>query len=269
MWARREILPEHYQAQGPILPWQSPFAAAPAVNPEDAPVPTVYVDGNKRRDVEAFAYQLEELGAPPMAPPEALAYARMDASALIFALAGHDNQLLNQLQAAVTNKDMIALVDALDDKKVGSRSQRQELRQAFQSEDKRAAADALRRMAQPFVNAMMARSGGRPQMAMEIAGPHDPLMGTERRIAADVYMTGKPVYPKSFEMRRPLTQEGDVITYANMQLGYDAAAWEQDCLFHPYLQDAANAQLDLVIESMGTGYLDGRLMGDRPFGPRY
>jgi len=269
MWARREILPEHYNAQGPVLPWQAPFAAAPPVNPEDAPVPSVYVDSNKRRDVEAFAYQLEDLGAPPMAPPEALAYARMDASALLAALAGPDNNLLESLKGAIMSKNKTELCDILDEKKVGSRSQRQELRAAFQNDDKRAAAEALRRMAQPAINALAARSGGRPQMAMEVAGPHDPLMGTERRLAADAYLVGKPIYPKSMEMRRPLTQESEPILYANMQLGYDAAAWEQDCLFHAYLYDCANAGLDLLIESNGTGYLDGRLMGDRPFGRKY
>jgi len=269
MWARREILPEHHNAQGPILPWQSPFSAAPQISPEEAPVPTIYVDTNKRRDVEAFAYELEELGAPPLAPPEALAYARMDASALLAALAGPDLALLDSLKAAVKSKNKTDLCDILDEKKVGSRAQRMELRSALQNGDKRAAADSLRRLAQPNINAMMARSGGRPQMAMEIAGPHDPLMQNERRMQASVYMTGNPTYPKSFQMRRPLTQEGDPIAYANMQLGYDAAAWEQDCLFHAYMYDCANAQLDLVIESMGTGYLDGRLMGDRPFGPTY
>lgn len=228
-----------------------------------------YVESSKRRDVEAFAYQLEDLGAPPMAPPEALAYARMDASALLAAIAGPDNALLESLKAAVMSKNKTDICDILDEKKVGSRTQRQELRQAFESGDKRAAADALRRMAQPSVNALMARSGGRPQVGIEIAGPHDPIMEVERRTAATVYLTGKAEFPKSFEMRRPVTQDGDVITYGHHQLGYDAAAWEQDCLFHAYMYDSVNAQLDMVLEACNTGILDGRLMNVRPFGRRY
>lgn len=269
MWARREILPEHYNAQGPILPWHSPFAAGGGFNPEDAPVPTVYVDANARRDVEAFSAQMEELGTPANAPPEAMEYARMDASAMLSRLAGGDKQLFEDLQAAVMAKNMQALLNVLEDKKVGTRSLRQELGAAIQSGDKKAAAEALRRMDQPALNAMRARTAGRPMYGKEIGGPQDIVMGTERRATSDVWLTGKPVYPASFEMSRPYNQESEPTVYGTIALGYDAAAWEQDCLFHAYVYDAGNAIMDLAIEAAGTGVLDGRLNGTRGFGPKY
>eukprot|EP00413_Alexandrium_margalefii_P046791 CAMPEP_0204606646 /NCGR_PEP_ID=MMETSP0661-20131031/59212_1 /ASSEMBLY_ACC=CAM_ASM_000606 /TAXON_ID=109239 /ORGANISM="Alexandrium margalefi, Strain AMGDE01CS-322" /LENGTH=267 /DNA_ID=CAMNT_0051617987 /DNA_START=61 /DNA_END=864 /DNA_ORIENTATION=- len=267
MWAQREIVPAHYNAQGPVMPWR-PYGT-PEMSAEDAPVPTVYVEASRRRDAEAFAGQLEEMGAPPHAPPEAMEYARMDAAALLQRLAGPDKALLEELQAAVVAKDMAAFAAALEGKKVGNRSLRQELQAASSKGDKAGMADALRRLGLPALNVMMARSGPRPVMAKEIGGPHDPVMGTERRCAVDAYLTGKPMYPKSFDMRRPLTQEGDPIVYSTIALGYDAAAWELDCLYHPYVHDAANAACDLMIEAEGTGELDGRLNGTRPFGMKY
>jgi len=236
---------------------------------EDAPVPSGYVDAGKRRDAEAFAAQLEGLGAPPSAPPEALEYARMDAAALILRLAGTDKTLLEDLQAALIAKDVEAFLSALESKKVGTRVLRQELEVALRTKDKAALAHTLRMLGLPALNAMMAKSGPRPQMAKEVGGPHDPVMGTERRCAVDAYLTGKPIYPKSFEMRRPPNQEYDPIIYSTIALGYDAAAWEQDCAFHPYVHDAANAVSDLCIEAHGTGELDGRLLGTRPFGAKY
>jgi len=268
MWARREILPEHYNAQGPILPWQ-PYGAMGTVSPEEATVPSVYVDASKRRDAEAFAAQLEELGAPSFAPAEALAFARMDAAALLMRLAGNDKPLLDELQAALIAKDMEAFLATLESKKVGTRGGRQELEAAVKAKDKPAMAHALRMLCLPALNLMMAKSGPKVQVGWEIGGPFDPVMGTERRCAIDAYLTGKPMYPKSFEMRRPPTQEFDPICYASISLGYDAASWEQDCLFHSYVHDAANAISDLAIEAHGTGELDGRLNGTRPFGQKY
>jgi len=267
MWARREILPEHYNAQGPVMPWR-PWGNF-EVNPEDVPVPSVYVDAAKRRDAESFAAELENLGPPANAPPEALEYARIDAAALLHRLAGSDSALQEELQAAVLAKDAAAFVAALDSKKVGSSALRKDIEAGVRNNDKNLIADALRRMALPALNNMMARSGPKPQMAKEIGGPFDPVMGTERRCAVDAYLTGKPMHPKSFDMRRPLTQEGEPTVYATIALGYDAATWEQDCQFHPYVQDAANAVMDLAIEAEGTGYLDGRLDGTRPFGTKY
>jgi len=267
MWARREILPAHYNAQGPMMPW-SPWGGA-EVNPEDVPVPSVYVDATRRRDAEAFAAQLEEIGAPPTAPPEALEYARIDAAALLQRLAGADRALLEELQAALVAKDGEAFCRALEAKKVGTSSLRKDLEAGMKKGDKPAMADALRRMGLPALNTMMARSGPKPVMAKEIGGPFDPVMGTERRCAIDCYLTGKPIYPKSFEDRRPLVQESEPVVYATIALGYDAATWEQDCQFHPYVQDAANAVMDLAIEAHGTGELDGRLNGTRPFGTKY
>uniref|UniRef100_A0A7S4VQB8 Uncharacterized protein n=1 Tax=Alexandrium monilatum TaxID=311494 RepID=A0A7S4VQB8_9DINO len=267
MWAQRDVQAEHYNAQGPIMPWR-PYGAA-EVNPEDAPVPSVYVDTSRRREAEAFAAELEEVGAPPNAPPEAMEYARMDAAALLLRIAGSDKALLEELQAAVVKKDMSAFAEALERNKVGTRSLRQELQAAAGKGDKAGMADALRRLALPALNLMMARSGPKPQMAKEVGGPFDPVMGTERRCAVDAYLTGKPMYPKSFEMRHPLTQEGNPTVYSTIALGYDAAAWELDCLYHPYVHDAANAALDLMIEAEGTGELDGRLNGTRPFGMKY
>mmetsp|Transcript_8319 Transcript_8319/g.23367 ORF Transcript_8319/g.23367 Transcript_8319/m.23367 type:complete len:264 (+) Transcript_8319:98-889(+) len=263
MWAQREI-PE----QGPVMPWR-PFGSAAQVNPEDVPVPTVYVDANRRRDAEGFAAQLEELGAPANAPPEAMEYARMDAAALLQRLAGPDRVLLEELQAAVVAKDMAAFTAALEGGKVGNRPQRQDLSSALQKGDKAVIADALRRLGLPALNTMMAKSGPKPQMVKEVGGPFDPVMGTERRCAVDSYLGGRPVYPKSFEMRRPLTQEAEPVVYSTIALGYDAAAWELDCLFHAYVYDAANAAADLCIEAEGTGELDGRLNGTRPFGMKY
>jgi len=252
-----------------MLPWnwQSQYGQAPTA--EEALVPTVYVDTARRRDAEAFASQLEELGAPPRAPPEALGYARMDAAALLQLLAGNDSALLQDLQAAVLAKDMNRLCTLLEEKSIGTRQQRQDLKSAQQSGDKQTAAEVLRKMAQPALNAMMARSGPKPMMAMEVAGPHDPLMGSERRICGDVYLTGKPTKPDRFEMRRPPTQEADPLVFGNLKLGYDAAEWEPDCLFHAYLQDGANALLDLGLEAVETGELDGRLLGTRAGGLKY
>lgn len=266
MWARREILPEHYNAQGPIMPWHS---WGGPVSPEDVPVPSVYLDASRRRDAESFASQLEEIGAPAGAPPEALEYARLDAAALLQRLAGADQTLLEELQAAVLAKSAGAFINALESAKVGSSSTRKDLEAGVRNADKAAMADALRRMGLPSLNNLMARSGPKPVMAKEIGGPFDPVMGTERRCAVDCYLSGKPMYPKSFDMRRPLTQDGEPVVYATIALGYDAATWEQDCQFHPYVQDAANAVSDLAIEAQGTGYLDGRLDGTRPFGTKY
>jgi len=251
-----------------ILPWR-PYGSAHDEMGLAETVPTVYVEAGQRRDAEAFASQLESLGAPADAPSEALEYARLDAAALLLRLAGTDKALLEDLQAALVSKDMAAFAAALESKKVGSRSLRSDLEAAARNGDKRALADALRRLALPALNNMMARSAGKPQMGMEVAGPHDPLMGTERRCAVDCYLTGKPICPKSFEMRRPPNQEYDPIVYATISLGYDAAQWEQDCAYHPFVHDAANAVSDLAVEAHGTGYLDGRLDGSRPFGVKY
>mmetsp|Transcript_100409 Transcript_100409/g.266916 ORF Transcript_100409/g.266916 Transcript_100409/m.266916 type:complete len:260 (-) Transcript_100409:69-848(-) len=253
---------------GLVMPWR-PYGNAAEVNPDEAPVPAIYVDANRRREVEGFAADLEGLGAPESAPPEAMEYARMDAGALLMRIAGPDKQLFEELKAAVLAKDMAAFTSALENGKVGNRSMRMELQAAANKGDKAGMADAIRRLGLPALNIMMARSGPRPQMVKEVGGPFDPVMGTERRCAVDAYLGGKPVYPKSFDMRRPLTQESDPVVYSTIQLGYDAAAWELDCLYHAYVHDAANAALDLMIEAEGTGELDGRLNGTRPFGQKY
>jgi len=263
MWAQREI------EQGPVMPWRPYGSAHAAGSAEDAVVPTVYVDSSRRRDVEGFSADLESLGAPANAPPEAMEYARMDAGALLFRLAGPDKPLFEELKAAVLAKDASAFTEALESGRVGNRAMRMDLQAAINKGDKAAIADAIRRLGLPALNTMMAKSGPKPAMVKEIGGPFDPVMGTERRCAVDAYLGGKPVYPKNFEMRRPLTQEGDPVVYSTIALGYDAAAWELDCLFHAYVYDAANAAADLCIEAEGTGELDGRLNGTRPFGMKY
>merc|ERR1719401_3020527 len=113
-------------------------------------VPEVIVEGQKRRDAESFAAKLqsEKIGST-MESPEYLAYARMDASALLTRIAKDKPGLLQALQDAIIKKDLQAFIVALEEQKAAKPKDLSDLRAALKSKNTDAFADVLRRIAMP------------------------------------------------------------------------------------------------------------------------
>jgi len=234
---------------------------------DDWEPPELYVEASVRKDVEAFAKKMESLGNPEECDaPEYLPYCRMDASALLSRLAGGNTDILRKLQDALMTKDMEAFCDALQTVFFGERDFIQEMRASAQAGDKDGFAEGLRMLAQAELDRLMEDAELGRSTFREVSNPTDPLMGTERRAKATQYL-GTFSLPPGQKCDAPIPIPGrpdqDAIAYCALQLGDDHATWEEECLMHPYMWDAANAHSDLMQESRGVGFLDGRTVGLR------
>jgi uncharacterized protein YidB (DUF937 family) len=227
----------------------------------------IYVEPAQRRAVEAFADSMRDLGTPEDAQPEALDYARMDASAMLSRLAGGDQHLLEELQSAIMQKNMWMFVDALDRAGVGSRSDRLKLRMYVGKGDREAIAASIRILGQGALEQLKQQLGTDPAVGIEVANPSYPLMGTNRRMRQTVYLTGSNDNdPISFR-RPPNAKERPPVVYTATELGDDAADWEFKTEFHAYLLDGINAAENLMLEAKNEGMLDGRCL--EPWGGGY
>merc|ERR1712060_606376 len=94
-------------------------------------------------------------------------------------------------------------------------------------------------------------------------------MGCRRRGIATCYLTGYTVPLCTAILHNYALkdrEDREAVMYSAAELGYDTAAWERSCLFHPYMLDVHNGAMDLMQESRGMGYIDGRTDGTRGVG---
>lgn len=234
---------------------------------EDWEPPVVYVEASQRKTVEAFAQQLETLGMPEDCDaPEYLDYCRMDASALLIHLANSRPGVLERLQEAVVSKDVNGFIDALQNAFVLSRDVISSLRTACEAGDKEALAEGLRNLAEEEVWRLMQEAEEQAQSGRELANPTDPLMSNERRVKATYFMS-QFTLPEGMTSTAPIPipnrPDQEPIAYMALELGYDHAAWEEECQMHAYMWDGINAGSDMMQESRGIGFLDGRTVGLR------
>jgi hypothetical protein len=270
-WGEGEWTGEEEYRNVHFPPWSQGFGEGEGYDgwEEDWEPPVVYVDASNRNKVEAFAKQMESLGVPEdCESSEYLPYCRMDASALLIHLANEKPGLLEKMQAAIMSKDADAFTDALSNAfGVLSRDAIRSIRTACEAGDKEALAEWLRSLAEEGVAGLMQEAEEGAQTAREVGNATDPPCGTERRCKVDEYLTTWTL-PEGVTTIAPIPPDPhrnnkDAIAYWNISLGDDAASWEQQQLFHPYVYDGCNAASDLMQESRGVGFLDGRTVGLR------
>lgn len=233
--------------------------------------PTVYVESSDRKEVESFAKKLEELGVPEdCEAPEYMPYCRMDASALLSRLAQGREGMLKQLEDAIVDKDWETFVSKLGNNYIGQRELLAQIRTAAEAGDRETFAEGLRILADPELERLMEKADQQKQNARELANTADPLMGNERRCKCTYYL-GHETLPDGKRSDAPIPvmkdrPDQEAVAYMAIGLGHDADTWEEECQYHPYVWDCWNAGSDLMMESRGVGFLDGRSIGERGMG---
>merc|ERR1712060_442953 len=99
-------------------------------------MPEIFVESSKRRDAESFAAKLqsEKVGST-VESPEYLAYARMDAAALLTRICKDKPGLLQALQDAIVARNLSAFVTALEDQKAAKPKDITEMKAALKAKN--------------------------------------------------------------------------------------------------------------------------------------
>mmetsp|Transcript_38640 Transcript_38640/g.109267 ORF Transcript_38640/g.109267 Transcript_38640/m.109267 type:complete len:249 (-) Transcript_38640:70-816(-) len=231
---------------------------------------TVLVAAASRNRVEEVAQDLKELGAPPRVwSHEEHEYTCIDAGALLVRVARGIDGLLDQLVDAVKRRDLEGFVAALEAKGAASLGVLRSMRTAARAKDQGEFAALLRQLGDPELGELLAQDAKGRVVGWEVSKPSDELMGCGRRGITTSYLSSYTVPLCTAPVRNWGLKDRDdreAVMYCAGELGYDTCAWERECLFHPYILDVHNASMDLMQESRGMGYIDGRTDGTRGTG---
>merc|ERR1712039_572813 len=143
------------------------------------------------------------------------------------------------------------------------------MRNALAAKDKETFASLLRELGRPELQELEYQSEQGKFTGWEVCKPTDEIMGSGRRGFSTSYLTGYTVPLCTAPLRNYALKDRDdreAVMYTAGALGYDTQQWERECLFHPYILDVHNGSMDMMQESRGMGYIDGRTDGTRGVG---
>merc|ERR1712032_484202 len=172
--------------------------------------------------------------------------------------------------------DLEAFVSALEAEKGARPNDLKVMKDAVRSNNMEKFATVLRKLSDEETEKLMYQHASQTQASQgwEVANTSDPLMGNERRVKADCWIScydhtryGDYDMIGVEPIVRGRPKDMKKMSYSTIELGYDADKWEQSLLFHSYVYDQCNIASDVAMEANGLMRLDGRILGDR-FDPK-